>query len=544
MNNKYVIEKNFRKAVVTVLAIIYVAQQFLLIAMNRGSQVMILGGTVSISGILSAVQFIVAIAMTLIDYKTGGTLAQIFLILSSISAFGAAVVSGNYASLPGVFYFVASAIAIILIKLEMSKVNKISNTDHLTNISNRRNILDLISLYIGKKTPFYLLYLDLDHFKYINDQYGHAKGDLLLKAIVKEWEKIDPKNNIIGRIGGDEFLAIVPESVADDVEIVAYEYLKAIKSLPSDISAYALYITVSVGIVKFPVDGNNADELVKKADIAMFSAKNAGRNTWCIYDENLDREILREQHIEMRIRDALVNGLFHMVYQPQFSISDKKLRGYEALLRMDSYDGETISPAEFIPVAERSELIISIGEFVLKRATKDFSNIVKENPNCVLSVNISAKQILTGDFVGAITKILSENDFPAKNLEIEITEYCMMDSTNEAVEVIKAIKKLGVKLAMDDFGTGYSSLSYLTKLPIDLIKIDKSIIDTIDDGEIVRAISSMGHALSCEIIAEGVEEQDQLEILRRTGCDFVQGFLWGRPVPLEDAKQIILKKDA
>lgn len=514
-------------------------QQFILISMNRSGQVMIFNGTVSISGILSAIQFLVAIAMTLLDNNMGGTLAQVFLILSSISAFGAAVLSGNYASLPGVFYFVASAIAIILIKMEMTKVNKVSNTDYLTNISNRRNILDKINNHILKKTPFYLLYLDLDHFKYINDQYGHEKGDLVLTAIVNEWKKIAPKNNLIGRIGGDEFLAVVPEKGSDDIEIVAYEYLKAIKNLPSDINAYALYITVSIGIVKFPLDGNSADELVKKADIAMFSAKNAGRNTWCIYDENLDKEILHEQHIEMKIREALINDSFHMVYQPQFSIADKKLRGFESLLRMNVNDSETISPSEFIPVAEKSELIISIGEFVLKRATKDFSDIVKENPSCLLSVNISAKQILTGDFVGAITKILNENDFPAENLEIEITEYCMMDSTNEAVEVIKAIKQLGVKLAMDDFGTGYSSLSYLTKLPIDLIKIDKTIIDTIDDGEIVRAISSMGHALSCEIIAEGVEESEQLDILRNTGCDFIQGFLWGRPLPLEEAKQLL-----
>lgn len=536
--NKFEVKTRAKRVSIVVLSIVFLTFFYLLSSMNRNGQVLI-GGKVSISGIISAGQFLIAILMTVIDYRIGGTLGHVFLAFSAVFTFIISVIRGDYSSLPGIFYFVAGAIAILLIRSEMGKVTKISCMDALTGISNRKNILDHMEHFIDQKTPFYALYLDLDHFKYVNDIDGHEKGDEVLKAVVDVWKAIQPKHNYLGRIGGDEFVVIAPKKYCDDPESLAYEYLKSFKQLPENISSHALYITVSIGIVAFPEDGQNSDEIIRKADLAMYSAKNQGRNMACIYDDELDKELLREQNIEMKIREALITGKFHMVYQPQYRIKDKQIRGFEALLRMRFKNDEMLSPSEFIPVAEKSELIIAIGELVLMKATKDFAKIVAANPDFLLSVNISAKQILTGDFAGAVEKILDENNFPAKNLEIEITEYCMMDSTNEAIEVINRIKCLGVKIAMDDFGTGYSSLSYLTKIPIDLIKIDKTLIDTIEDGEIIRAISSMGHALSCEIIAEGVEEERQLKVLRTTGCDYVQGFLWSHPLPLESVKDLI-----
>lgn len=531
-----------RRLVSLLLTILYISQMIFLIRINRGDQLMIFNGKVSVSGVISAFQFLIAVVVTMVDYKIGGRVAQILVTLGTVLPLIQAIRSGNYSPLPGVFYSFAGLVAITLIRDEIGNINRLSRTDFLTGISNRRNILDYLNNYIKERRQFYLLYLDLDHFKYVNDTKGHERGDEVLKTIVDLWKLVEPKHAILGRIGGDEFLVIIDRKYCSDVENLAYEYSKVIKQWIDPESNSSLYVTVSIGIAAYPENADSADELIRKADIAMYSAKNSGRNMWTKYDVSLEKEVKREEYILMKIREALINGKLRMVYQPQYSLSDKKIRGFEALIRLDLPDGTTLPPSEFIPVAEKSESIIAIGEFVLSCATKNFANIVKENPDCLISVNISPKQILTGDFYGAVKRILDENEFPANNLEIEITEYCLMDSTKEAIEVINNLKALGVKVAMDDFGTGYSSLSYLTKLPIDLIKVDKTLVDTIGDGEIIRAIVSMGHALSCDIIAEGVEEPEQLEILKNTGCDYIQGFLWGVPEPLEQAVRLLENK--
>ncbi len=232
------------------------------------------------------------------------------------------------------------------------------------------------------------------------------------------------------------------------------EKWKAEKNMP-------VYLTASIGISNYP---DNGKDVVSKADLALVSAKNAGRNRYCVYNKDFGDEIVKQGNVEVRIVDALKNDKFYMVYQPQFNTKTKTVRGFEALIRMDAGDDEPIYPGDFIPVAEKSDLILDIGKFVLSRVTADFSDVILEHPDIVVSINVSAKQLLSTLFIDQLKNALTKNFFPPENLEIEITEYCMLDATEDVIEVIKKVKDLGIKIAMDDFGTGYSSLSYLTKL--------------------------------------------------------------------------------
>lgn len=497
------------------------------------------GGVTSLLGVITAVEFLLAILLTLVDAKKGGIIAIILLAFSVFSATSNMFRRGDFSSAPGVCFLGASIFAIALIRSGINREKRLSNMDALTGVYNRRSMVAAIRDYVDKKEPFYLLYMDLDHFKYLNDVQGHEKGDEVLRQVVDLWGTLNQKNNMFGRIGGDEFLCLVPRKTEVDIEDLAAQYVSVLSQWKDDDKYSRFYLSASVGIASFPEDASTAQEMLRKADIAMYSAKKDGRNNYCKYDAWFDRAFLREQNVEIIIREAFKNHKFYLVYQPQYETMTKKVHGYEALIRLDNGNGENIGPGEFIPVAEKSSLIVDIGEFVLRKATEDFAECMRENRDLTLSINISAKQILSGNFAEVVKQVLTETNFPPECLEIEITEYCLMDATDEAIAVINNLKDLGIKLAMDDFGTGYSSLSYLMSLPIDMIKIDKSLIDTISEGEIVSAIISMGHALGCTLIAEGVEEERQLELLAQKNCDFIQGFIWGKPVRLEKAMELL-----
>lgn len=494
-----------------------------------------------LSGVITAFQFMTAIWMTLTDASKGGKIALGLLGYSMVMAAMNMLQTKDSTAAPGVCFLTASVFAIALIRNGIRKEQNLSNMDMLTGIANRRSMVALIHEYVERKEPFYLLYMDLDHFKYLNDIQGHEKGDKVLKQVVELWKTVDRKQTTLGRIGGDEFLCLVSRKTPIDIEDLAAQYVSVLSNWRDEDKYSGFYLSASVGIAAYPEDARNVKEMLRKADIAMYSAKKDGRNNYCKYDAWFDRAFLREQNVEIILREAFKNHKFYLVYQPQFETATKKIHGFEALIRLDNGNGEQIGPGEFIPVAEKSTLIIEIGEFVLREATKDFASYMREHRDLTLSINISAKQILSDDFVNLVKEILQENQFPPECLEIEITEYCLMDATEEAIAVINELKQIGIHLAMDDFGTGYSSLSYLTRLPIDMIKIDKSLIDTISEGEIVSAIIPMGHALGCKLIAEGVEEQRQVELLSQKGCDYVQGFIWGKPMSFDKAMETVLK---
>lgn len=526
-----------KKAASIVLFTLYLILGATIATINRKGANFLVGG-VAISGVITAFQIVIASFLTVVDFYIGGILATLLLCVSLSHNIIGIVATGNLSALPGAVYYVAGIIIVTIIRTGMRNFDKITSVDRLTNALNRRYILDSIDVLIRKNTPIYAVYITLDHFKFINDTEGHEKGDEVLRGISSEWMKVCKKDYLFGRIGGDEFLLVVPANKNNDIENIAEQLLYAFNKW-KEAKHMPVYLTSSIGIASFPQNATSGQELISKSGHAMITAKGMGNNRYCMYSDDFDDEIVKQANIEMRIVDALARDKFYMVYQPQFETKTKKLRGFEALIRMNPGNEDFLSPGDFIPVAEKTDLIIKIGNFVLNRTTQDFADIIAQHPDLILSINVSAKQLLSGLFVDQLKNALSKSSFPAENLEVEITEYCLLDATDEVVEVIEEIKALGIKLAMDDFGTGYSSFSYLTKLPIDLIKIDKSIIDTMEEGVIVEAIVSMGHALDCEVISEGVEDEKQVEILRNTNCDLIQGFVWGKPLNLKEVKTIL-----
>lgn len=530
-----------KTVIIVILAILYFICSFAVVVINATGMQMNMGRT-PVSGIITALQFLIAIFITLVEARRGGIVSIFLLFTSVFSATSNMIRNGDFSSAPGICFLGAAILAIALIRKGITREKELSSLDALTGVYNRRSMVAAIHDLVDRKDSFYLLYMDLDHFKYLNDVQGHEKGDEVLKQVVDLWSTVAPKNSMFGRIGGDEFLCLVPRKNEMDVEDLAAQFVSVLSQWRDDDKYSRFYLSASVGIASFPEDAASAQEMLRKADIAMYSAKRDGRNNYCKYDAWFDRAFLREQNVEIIIREAFKNHKFYMVYQPQYETLTKKIHGFEALIRLDNGNGENIGPGEFIPVAEKSSLIVDIGEFVLRKSTEDFAAYMREHRDLSLSINISAKQILSGNFVEVVKQVLEETKFPSECLEIEITEYCLMDATEEAIAVINQLKDLGIKLAMDDFGTGYSSLSYLNSLPIDMIKIDKSLIDAISEGEIVSAIISMGHALGCTLIAEGVEEERQLELLAQKSCDFIQGFIWGKPIRLEKAMDLLTEE--
>lgn len=523
-----------RKLVAVTLAVLYLILTVAMTIINRRGNVLI-AGQASISGIITAFQFGIALAMVIVDYEVGGKLGLILVACSAVMPIIRMIAVKDFSSIPGLCYYVVCFLAIRFMIYRISRERKNAFVDDLTGLSNRKHIALYINHLISSKAPFYVVFFDLNNFKIINDTYGHKIGDGLLKELAEKWDKLNNKTTYIGRFGGDEFILVVKKNKVDDIESFVNEYIEVVKNISEENDGQYSSVSVSAGIVEYPINGKMSEELLRKAAITADRARNVGRNLYTMYYDYFELEFVREQQIEKRIKKALEDGLFYMVYQPQFETSSKKLRGFESLIRMEAEDEPPLYPGDFIPVAEKSDLIIDIGEYVIKRVIADFAPIINAGKDITISINISAKQMLSRNFTRVLRKALDDSGFKPGNLEIEVTEYCMVETTDEAIAVINEIKRMGVKLAMDDFGTGYSSFSYLTKLPIDLIKIDKSIIDELGQGEIVGALCSMGHSLSCEIIAEGVEHEEQLEILKEKGCDFIQGFIWGKPMSYTDA---------
>ena len=528
-----------RKVIAILLAILYVVINILLPIIS-GLGYGISTGNMSISGILTAVQLGLAFIIVSIEFDLGGTLSIILVGISIIQTFLSIFVRQDYSAATGLSYYIVCLFALHCIRHSLLVERRNSLVDELTGLSNRKHIIQYMDHRILVRKPFYSIYIDIDNFKIINNSKGHEFCDTMLKELSKRWENVDPRNASIGRVGGDEFLIVVKKTKNEDIDAYVQKYIEVVKEWAEEKEIIDVLVSASFGVSSYPEDGNNSSDIMRKSALAMRHAKETGRNICYKYEQAFEEIVFREQYIESRIRDALDNDKFFMVYQPQFNTMTKKLRGFESLIRMKSFNDEKfISPGDFIPVAEKNNLIVEIGEFVLRRTMLDFAPFFASNPGYLLSVNVSAKQLLSRDFVAYVEKVLNDTSFNPKNLEIEITEYCLLEATEEVTLVINRLKEMGIKLAMDDFGTGYSSLSYLTKLPIDLIKIDKTLIDTMINGEIIKAIVSMGHALGCEIIAEGVEEENQLDILRRNECDFIQGFIWGKPMVLDEAIELL-----
>jgi len=500
---------------------------------------------ISFNGVLMALQFLACLMLVRRDYRRGVIASAILMIISILAAAALIIAKGVTQPMAGICNMSVYLVVLVMLSRQFRNRDEQAVTDFLTGVRNRRGLHQLLETYVDRQKPFYVIYVDLERFKYINDNYGHTCGDRLMQDITRRMREVVGDDCAIGRFDGDEFVFLLDGD--KDPEEYARRILNSIgekSTIVTNFMKIDAYLSANAGIAKYPEDAKDPETLVKYADIAMTHASKGKRNPICFFDKNMEEDLRRQVELERLIKEGLRKDYFYMVYQPQYKLGDKKLRGFEALLRMQTPDGAIVSPGEFIPVAEKGEQILQIDEYVLRRVMKEFKEVVEKTENMIVSVNISAKNIAGTGFVGKLKEFLDETGFPAKSLEVEITEYCLVQSLETAIKNIISLRELGVQVALDDFGTGYTSLSYLAKMPINLLKVDKSLVDGIETDdksrEFVNAVISMGHMMGCQVLSEGVENEPQLNLLTGQDCDFVQGFVWGRPVDYETAKKMAL----
>ncbi|RUL55513.1 putative bifunctional diguanylate cyclase/phosphodiesterase [Lysinibacillus antri] len=426
-----------------------------------------------------------------------------------------------------------------------NELKKRALTDSLTEVNNRFAYLEKMNTLLesSSKTSdavqHAVFFLDLDRFKQVNDTLGHSIGDLLLVEIAKRIKRLLTSKDIVARYGGDEFVITLtnihhPREAAKFAEKVIREVEK-----PVIIEHQELFVSTSIGISIYPHDGNTTEELLNRADKAMYFSKENGRNGFSFYFEELNIDNERVITLDTEIRKAIENRDFTLYYQPKVNIEQNKIVGLEALVRWKNDKLGFVSPGEFIPYAEESGLIIPISEIILEKACEDLVLLRAVGySKLTIAINISSIHFQQTNFLESIQKILEKENTSAQNFEIEVTERTVMNSDEETIRKLVRLKQLGFKLAIDDFGTGYSSLSYLVRFPLDYLKIDSSFIQhivTLDDKQaVVDAIIQMAHRLNMEVIAEGVESVQQLNLLRKMGCDYIQGYYYSRPVPMDE----------
>jgi diguanylate cyclase (GGDEF)-like protein len=387
-----------------------------------------------------------------------------------------------------------------------------------------------------------VLWIDLDRFKQINDQYGHPVGDAVLQQVSERLSGRLRSSDTLARMGGDEFMALIEGSstrrAAEDVAIDLLEVL----AQPMQIDELELGISASIGIAIYPEDGSTGDCLAQHADQAMYAAK-FGCCGVRAFSPEMDREPAERRELEAELSYALENGGFTLAYQPQ-CLPNGDLMGFEALLRFQSPRLGNVPPSDFIPITEETQLIVPLGAWVLREVCRQSQAWKLDgHPPAPIAVNISALQFAQDDFADTVAAILSETGAPGAALVLELTESIVMKNFTESARQMERLKRLGVRIAIDDFGTGYSSLSYLHRLPIDVLKIDRSFIENLNQPEgtdsIVEAVLSMAHTLGLRVVAEGVETAQQLDTLHQRGCDLIQGYFFSKPVPAEAAAGIL-----
>lgn len=421
--------------------------------------------------------------------------------------------------------------------------------DALTGLPNRALFRDRLqqALVLAQRDGvqcFAVIHFGVDQFKTINQCFGHTLGDQLLLDIGKRLATIMYEIDTISRVGGDEFLILVHN--IQDSQDAASAARKVIESLqlPFMLNGQDIYLTASIGVAVYPNDGSSADELLKNVDAAMHRAKeDFGRGNYQFFCEDMNSQAMRKLTLERDLHRALEQNEFHLHYQPQIDIRNHTIIGVEALIRWEHPENGNIPPSEFIPASESSGLIEAIGDWVLQTACLQHSAWIEAGlPPLRIAVNISARQFLRGDLVEKVATTLAASSMQPDYLELELTESMLMNDVENTVRTLRALKKMGVRLSIDDFGTGYSSLSYLKRFPLDILKIDRSFVSELgtesDDGEIARAIIAMAHALDLEVVAEGVENQPQLDFMHDFQCDFVQGYFFSKPLPAQECAKL------
>ncbi len=443
------------------------------------------------------------------------------------------------------------------------RMHRMAYFDDLTELPNRLSFKESLQVMISfaqrEKHKLAVLFLDIDGFKRINDTLGHHMGDQMIKTIGSRLRKMlrnsdvivrmgvnEHENISLARLGGDEFTVLLSKIERNEDAAIVAERIREKLETPLILGDQELYTSTSIGISIFPDDGESADEILKNADMAMYHAKRAGGNSYRYFSTQMTEVANRRLMLEKHIHKALGNNEFELHYQPQYDLATEKYCGVEALIRWRNKELGFISPAEFIPLTEETGLIVGIGEWVLRESCIQGKKWHDQGLMIRMAVNVSARQLRQKDFSEVVAKVVAETDINPELLELEVTESALISEEDNVLEVLQALKKIGVLLAIDDFGTGYSSLSRLKNFPIDRLKVDRSFVNDLEKDTanvaIVTAIIGMANVMNMNVIAEGVETNEQLAIVKTKHCDEVQGYLLCKPLPAPQVETFLREK--
>ncbi|CCU78537.1 diguanylate cyclase/phosphodiesterase (GGDEF & EAL domains) with PAS/PAC sensor(s) [Halanaerobium saccharolyticum subsp. saccharolyticum DSM 6643] len=508
----------------------------------------------TIRGLISQIQILILLYLSLKFNKIGIVSALILNVFSQSSMIAIMIMENTFVYMPGIIAYSTFLIVIFLIynyqqeinlkveelEKEKEKLKHLAYYDSLTEIANREMLikeLDQLSVIAKNNSASYkLIIIDFKNFKRINESWGFEIGDYILKESANRLKNIVTGSDLIGRLGGDEFAVIVHRELT---EKELNRYIRSIKrelEKPYRYDNQEVVLNSNFGISSFPQDGKNSKEIIRSADIAMYKAKNSIEKEIEFFSKHMEKEVVMNVQMEDALKKALKNQEFFLMFQPQYKTDGKHLRGFEVLLRWHSSELGTVSPAKFIPEAEKTGLIKEIGEWVIRKAIKRFNDLEKYfDKKLVLSINISVVQLTEPGFLEQVKDIIDSEGLNGFRLEFEITESHFISDQEHVIDVLYKLKDLGINIALDDFGTGYASLSHLQHIPLDILKIDKSFIDLIANNSnkekmMVVPLIEMSHQWGIEVVAEGVETIDQLHYLEDHNCDYLQGFLFNKPL--------------
>ncbi len=548
------------KALFLILIVLYIiATSYVPVLSGNSRLVFIFGNPVPLStftGALSSLSNILIIFLAVFYGRAGYIVALSMLLVQFPLNVFSIIRTGNFASIPGLSINLLTIVAVTLVYLNNKQIGRYQEkvrlqamTDTLTGLPNRFACMELMDEFVKKDIGFIFVSVDINNFKSINDTMGYEAGNEVLRIIARRWRTLADSwdtgtSDFVARLGGDDFALIIrgseeQEDIAATINAYKNELEKKITVADCD-----HFLSACFGYSVYPSDASTGSAMFSCADAAMYEVKkkSAGSNVMRYSSEMVTSENTVET--ERKIRYALENDLLYINLQPQYDM-DHKLRGFEALARIKDQEGNIVSPGEFIPVAEEIGIIDLVDISVFRQAALFLENILKgSDSDLVVSVNISVRHLMKNNFLEEIREILNSYRVPARNFEIEITESIMIESADKALERIDELKRMGIKIAIDDFGTGYSSLSYLNKIPADLLKIDKAFIDEMNNSEssrnYVASIISIGSVFDLKVISEGVETDDQLDTLKIIGCDYIQGYIWGKPMMPDDAARLVV----